>query len=86
MLRESLLDHLPVVPPQVSAVVRGTPLECLRVLLNPHDSTTTILGPATEVEVLESEQARQVSTATCDIMVMVLSRHHNRSTVICCCG
>eukprot|EP00775_Hariotina_reticulata_P012049 gene12049-12191_t len=47
----------------VSAVVRGTPLEVLKVLLDP-DSATTILGPALEVEVLDSSPAKQVHACT----------------------
>lgn len=45
--------------PQVSAVVRGSPPEVLRALLDPM-SSTTILGPALEAEVLESTPGRQV--------------------------
>jgi hypothetical protein len=44
---------------QVSAVIRGTPGDVLRALLDP-GSATTILGPALEVEVLESTPGRQV--------------------------
>lgn len=44
---------------QVSAVIRGSPTEVLRVLMDPH-SATTILGPALEVEVLDSSPGRQV--------------------------
>lgn len=45
--------HLHTQPPpmhvQVSAVIRGSPTEVLRVLMDPH-SATTILGPALEVQ------------------------------------
>ena len=44
---------------QVSAVIRGSPTEVLRVLMDPH-SATTILGPALEVEVLDSTRGEQV--------------------------
>eukprot|EP00878_Enallax_costatus_P008828 GHUV01009228.1.p1 GENE.GHUV01009228.1~~GHUV01009228.1.p1 ORF type:complete len:613 (+),score=153.59 GHUV01009228.1:207-2045(+) len=43
----------------VSAVVRGSPTDVLRALLDPC-SSTTILGPALEAEVLESTPGRQV--------------------------
>jgi hypothetical protein len=43
----------------VSAVIRGNPSDVLRALLDP-GSATTILGPALEVEVLESIPGRQV--------------------------
>lgn len=43
----------------VSAVVRGKPIEALRVLMDP-GSSTTILGPAREVEVMESSHGEQV--------------------------
>uniref|UniRef100_A0A383VGR2 Protein ENHANCED DISEASE RESISTANCE 2 C-terminal domain-containing protein n=1 Tax=Tetradesmus obliquus TaxID=3088 RepID=A0A383VGR2_TETOB len=43
----------------VSAVIRGPPGDVLRALLDP-GSATTILGPALEVEVLESTPGRQV--------------------------
>ncbi len=47
---------------QVSAVVRGRPSEALRVLMDPA-SSTTILGPAREVEVMESRPGQQVRFA-----------------------
>lgn len=47
---------------QVSAVIRGSPTEVLRVLMDPH-SATTILGPALEVEVLDSSPGKQVGAA-----------------------
>jgi hypothetical protein len=40
-------------------VVNGSPVEVLRILLDP-DSSTSILGPASEVEVLQSEHGQQV--------------------------
>jgi hypothetical protein len=40
-------------------VVRGRPSEALRVLMDPA-SATTILGPAREVEVMESSRGKQV--------------------------
>ncbi|KAF6263208.1 hypothetical protein COO60DRAFT_1635423 [Scenedesmus sp. NREL 46B-D3] len=43
----------------VSAVIRGGPADVLRALLDP-GSATTILGPALELEVLESTPGRQV--------------------------
>ncbi|KAF8072532.1 EDR2L [Scenedesmus sp. PABB004] len=43
----------------VTAIVRGTPGDVLRALLDP-GSATSILGPALEVEVLESSPGRQV--------------------------
>jgi hypothetical protein len=53
-------NHLtpPPHPPQVSAVVRGRPTDALRVLIDPA-SSTTILGPAREVEVMESAGGKQ---------------------------
>lgn len=43
-------------------MIRGSPTEVLRALMDPH-SATTILGPALEVEVLDSSPGRQVSCA-----------------------
>jgi hypothetical protein len=40
-------------------VIHGSPTEVLRVLMDPQ-SATTILGPALEVEVLDSTPGRQV--------------------------
>jgi hypothetical protein len=57
---------------QVSAVIRGSPGDVLRALLDP-GSATTILGPALEVEVLESTPGRQV-------------RYHFRHSLACCCN
>lgn len=51
-----------------STIIRGTPQECLDVLINPR-SHTTILGPASHIRVLEKEPDSQVSpqldTALC---------------------
>lgn len=47
---------------QVSAVIRGAPVDVLRALLDP-GSATTILGPALEVEIMESTPGRQVGKA-----------------------
>jgi len=41
-----------------SSIVRGSPSECLRVLLNPA-SHTTILGPASSIEELDATAERQ---------------------------
>lgn len=65
---------------QVSAVIRGPPGDVLRALLDP-GSATTILGPALEVEVLESTPGRQVRGSNgaflpCPWMV-VFSKSHN---------
>ncbi len=58
-----ILTHPPTYTPpgeyMVSAVVRAPPSQCLRVLMDPA-SQTSILGPATEVEVIESQHGRQV--------------------------
>jgi hypothetical protein len=43
----------------VSSIVRGTPEQCLAALTH-RSSTTTILGPATAVEVLSREGDAQV--------------------------
>lgn len=43
----------------MSAVVNGNQLEVLKAMLDPA-STTTILGPASEVEVLDSSTSRHV--------------------------
>jgi hypothetical protein len=43
----------------VSAVVRGRPSEALRALMDPA-SSTTVLGPAREVEIIESTPGKQV--------------------------
>jgi hypothetical protein len=43
-----------------SSIVRGSPDECLAVLMDLR-SNTTILGPASQIELLEEEQERQVS-------------------------
>lgn len=43
----------------VSAIVRGSPQECLAILMNPL-SNTTLLGPASKVEVLSMESESQV--------------------------
>jgi hypothetical protein len=43
-----------------SSIVRGSPDECLAVLMDLR-SNTTILGPASQIELLEEEAERQVS-------------------------
>lgn len=43
----------------VSSIVRGTPEQCLAALTH-RSSTTTILGPASHVEVLSSDEESQV--------------------------
>lgn len=47
-----------------SSIVRGSPTECVNVLMNPA-SNTTILGPASEIEILESTEDRQVGGQPC---------------------
>jgi hypothetical protein len=60
---------------QVSAVIRGSPTEVLRALMDPH-SATTILGPALEVEVLDSSPGRQVRGGkACVLAEQAGSRH-----------
>jgi hypothetical protein len=60
---------------QVSAVIRGSPTEVLRALMDPH-SATTILGPALEVEVLDSSPGRQVrGRKACDLAERAGIRH-----------
>lgn len=53
------LSPPPPPPKKVSAVIRGSPAEVLRVLMDPH-APTSILGPALEVEVLDSSTGKQV--------------------------
>jgi hypothetical protein len=57
-------------------VIRGTPGDVLRALLDP-GSATTILGPALEVEVLESTPGRQVGSYIFITHVVRLSVMYN---------
>ena len=55
------LPSRPPSPQKVSAIVRGRPSEALRALMDPA-SPTTILGPAREVEVMDSAPGKQVGS------------------------
>jgi hypothetical protein len=89
----SVSPHLPcsVGCMQVSAVIRGNPSVVLRALLDP-GSATTILGPALEVEVLESTPGRQVrhpsfrSSSTAQQIVDVVVKVQQRPACVASAG
>lgn len=57
----------------VSSVVRGTPADCLKVLMD-HNSNTTILGPATFLEVSWfAGRAAEASRLPCGLHCCALS-------------
>lgn len=58
-----------------SSIVRGCPDECLSVLVD-LSSNTTILGPASKIELLEDGEERQVCAGTGGRAV--LARHFLR--------
>lgn len=75
-----------------SQVVRGTPQQCLTALTH-LSSTTTVIGPAMHVEVLQHAQDAQVRSSTAPLQpwklctVCVMPSWHGRtdSASACCC-
>lgn len=51
-----------------SSIVRGCPDECLSVLVD-LSSNTTILGPASRIELLEDGEERQVGRGLCQTIL-----------------
>ncbi len=70
-----------------STIIKGTPQECLDVLIN-SGSHTTILGPASHIRVLEQESDSQVSLQGCRnvLQALVAGTSHGSGPCMRCPG